>query len=643
MLQDDPPTTRFDAVKSLLAAIESLALRYPVRASFALTSIFFAVLLTFISPCFETNDDVGMSMIASGTGLSARPDEHLVFSNVVIGLILKRLYELMPSVPWYGLYLISLNYVSHVAVMSSLLTWRYRRSVAVCYFFIFCTVGVQLLVMLQFTSTAAWATECGLIVLFTAICRRRDQPTANVMGMLATSAGLMFLGSLVRFESYVFTMAVGSVPIAVLIWLSDRRTERANRTWRLAIVTGLATQVAVMGCLAANYAYYNSDSGWQEFLVFNPYRAMFNDWQWTKFNAQSKPIFDKVGWSENDYALITNYWFFDDDRVFSRQKLQTIVDGYPWIKSVVRIPNFLLCWFELLKQPYLWLLWIQIPLQLWLARNRRQAIYHTLLAAVCIDTIVCGLMLIKPPVFRVYYPLFAFQLLFSLISMRWSEANDDLRLSELFLSFRRIIVEITSLQRFRFSAVKQQVRWGVIVFLIAVMGVGITFSKARTLSRIHLAANKQMRSDIAKTNPRDDELYVAWGCCFPYEAVLPLDSPDVLRNFHLLCLGWPQKSPINYAQKTRFHIQDMNLDLRDNPKIYLLSSIYLNPFYKQFFQEHYQAEISWERRFACPSFEIWKPIESSESADVNLDEVPKRQPLQNAAATDNSSGPAAWR
>ena len=49
---------------------------------------------------FETNDDVVMLMISSGA-YSGTPDYHLVFINVIYGLLLKGLYFILPGLEWY--------------------------------------------------------------------------------------------------------------------------------------------------------------------------------------------------------------------------------------------------------------------------------------------------------------------------------------------------------------------------------------------------------------------------------------------------------------------------------------------------------------------------------------------------------------
>ena len=58
---------------------------------------------------FDTNDDPGMMMTASGILSSVGPSEDLIFTSPFVGLALKHLYLALPRVPWYPLYLQSLT------------------------------------------------------------------------------------------------------------------------------------------------------------------------------------------------------------------------------------------------------------------------------------------------------------------------------------------------------------------------------------------------------------------------------------------------------------------------------------------------------------------------------------------------------
>ena len=160
--------------QAMCEPIERWTQKYPLSASLAWMGFLFAIVLSVYTPAYETNDDVSMSMIASGTGIGVQPDEHLVFTHVAIGLLLKYLYIQMPSIPWYGSYLLGIHFLSQVAVLYAMLKWRYSRAAAFCYLVLFAIAGVQLITRLQFTSTAIWCVECGLFLAWNGLALRRD-------------------------------------------------------------------------------------------------------------------------------------------------------------------------------------------------------------------------------------------------------------------------------------------------------------------------------------------------------------------------------------------------------------------------------------------------------------------------------------
>ena len=127
-------------------------------------SVLFLLVWGMFTPSYDTNDDVALSMIASGTGIAAAPDAHLIFTNVAIGAVLKELYGFAHNVPWYGLYLFAVQFLAQTAILYSVLAWRYVRGAGLLFFLCFATIGVHLLVNPQYTSTAFLAVEAGVVL-----------------------------------------------------------------------------------------------------------------------------------------------------------------------------------------------------------------------------------------------------------------------------------------------------------------------------------------------------------------------------------------------------------------------------------------------------------------------------------------------
>ena len=95
----------------------------PLLLSVLLTGCLAIAVLLALTPYYETNDDVGMNAsVAWRLGFS-QPDEHLLFSNVLIGLALKKCYAVWPGVPWYVGYLF-LTAALSLAALSLILRCR---------------------------------------------------------------------------------------------------------------------------------------------------------------------------------------------------------------------------------------------------------------------------------------------------------------------------------------------------------------------------------------------------------------------------------------------------------------------------------------------------------------------------------------
>jgi hypothetical protein len=614
------------SLQSVATQLECWTLRRPLLASLTWMALLFAISIAVHAPAFETNDDVVMSMIASGTGVSTQPDEHLVFSSFILGLILKHLYSLFPTIPWYGVYLVGIHYFCQVTILYSLLKWRYSRAAVFCFAILFGTVGVQLMSRLQFTSTAVWATECGIFVLLSGLTMRRDGQGRSSLIMLGWGMGLIILGSMVRFECFVGAIAMSAIPLALLIWLQDRSTAPTQRVWRVGLMAIVITTVAAFGLQEAHKYYYSKDTAWKEYLAFNPYRVKFNDYCWTHYSEETKPVFDSVQWSKNDHDMIRRC-FFDDPKIFGLKNLQAIVDGYPWAIESVSLEKMQRWWYEILRNVRLWPIWALIPAQIWWSRDRRFAVRHFLMLTLSLDALICALMFLKNPPGRVYYPLIAFQALYTLYLMRYCDSSKSQ--SEQAPSTDSVMSQFINarLPGLQFHGLISAGVCG-----IAVLGLSVGQNKAHRDSRVAIRANRLMHADLARIDPLETDLFVCWGSSFPYEAILPLESNRILRRIHLLSLGWPQQSPVNDAVKEHFGIRDLTQSLFDNPNIYLLSDEFGKNghsvtgelagstdlgYYQTYIREHYRTEVTWDRCFAGGIFSLYKPVKLNGNQPVH--------------------------
>ena len=102
---------------SLVHRVAGLAKRFPLLFAISVVSLLECLTLLLLHSCYETNDDVFITMIASGTGICTAPDAHLVFTNIVIGHALNWLYIAVPNFPWYGAYLFLTHFAAQAAIL----------------------------------------------------------------------------------------------------------------------------------------------------------------------------------------------------------------------------------------------------------------------------------------------------------------------------------------------------------------------------------------------------------------------------------------------------------------------------------------------------------------------------------------------
>src|SRR5580704_6864695 len=191
--------------------------RRPFWASLLLVSLFVAGVLVAFTPHYETNDDVAMNASVVGRLAFSHPDEHILHSNVLIGLALKKCYAVFPNVPWYGGYLfltaaLSLAAICYVCLSQPGSEWNW---LLIATFLL--VAGIPFLVELQFTRVASVAALAGLLLLAGSVrAERIGWPTGLAIPFLLVAA-------LIRFDAVVLTCVVVSPMIAWMLWRTRKQ------------------------------------------------------------------------------------------------------------------------------------------------------------------------------------------------------------------------------------------------------------------------------------------------------------------------------------------------------------------------------------------------------------------------------------
>jgi hypothetical protein len=271
--------------------------------------ILFGLFLACATSVYETNDDLMMQMISSGFH-TGHPDEHLVFTNVLIGWALRFLYGTWAGCNWYLVYLLAVHYAALTAVAFLVMSRRGGWLFVFLYLGFFLIVETRILLHLQFTTTAFLAGTAGLLLLVDGLRPGRPVHWPKVIAGIAFAS----LMCLVR-EPVALLLVMIACPFLL---------ERFGMAgWRRLLGTGLACAGIFLVLHGINRRVYQRDPAWAGFSEYNRLRGEIHLTALADFIPKATSA---VGWSENDGWMFSHFYFSDPDVYAGVPKMRLFSD-----------------------------------------------------------------------------------------------------------------------------------------------------------------------------------------------------------------------------------------------------------------------------------------------------------------------------
>jgi hypothetical protein len=437
------------------------------------------------------------------------------------------------------------------------------------YLVYFALAELPLLNRFQFTTTAFVAAQAGLFLMLVAWRRRVVDPDAKVLAPLCAAVGLLVLGSLVRLESLAMAVLVAA-PVA-LLFLKDFSV----RALAPCSVAGVAAVALVVGGVAYDRWAYEHDAAWQGYRQLNQVRGKFHDGSWTHYSAETAPIFARVGWTQNDHAMIAR-WFSDDATLYNAATLTSIVDAYPWQRSRNLSGLWRHAFRDIARNRYVLAILLSLPFAFVFVhrgRTARLAILGSALGALAL--IACVIWIKKVPPQRVFFPLMSFPLTASLLAFAWRDpqAATGVRFDWGWTAWRR------------FPLV------GKAAFVLLV--VGLVMSGMRQARQSSLVEHDRVvyQSFLNEVRPGDGKVYVTWEAALPYELHSPLDALDCWKSVPVLSVAWPQRTACHEAIKQQCGISDLARAMYERDDVVLVATTEHRELFAKFAKEHFDADV----------------------------------------------------
>ncbi|MCX5495675.1 hypothetical protein OSH11_13245 [Kaistia dalseonensis] len=272
--------------------------------SIALTWLSAAVLLVIFrfGIFFETNDDVGMMMLAHGYGLTSVPTSLLLYSSRLQG-------EFIHITSWfvgnsgYSVYLFICLVLSGALIIVDLtrLSGNFLGNLAVV-----SALWIRPIFAPQFTIIASMLIVAALLTL---MCAARFKSA----GEFVLAGILLVLGFSMRPDAAAFIVII-ALPVLV--------ASSSIRSWSSGAAIALSL-IAVAAVWWYNWLSYESPE-WHAYNAMNLLRFWFTDFRLDLALDKNPSALASAGWSANDLAMISHWWFFDPD-VYSPDKVRSVV------------------------------------------------------------------------------------------------------------------------------------------------------------------------------------------------------------------------------------------------------------------------------------------------------------------------------
>ena len=506
-----------------------------------------------------------MNLCAAGTGLSQHPSEFLLFQNFLIGLALKFLYTNLPAFPWYGTLTYLYLFVSSLTVGYVISRLNPRLSAVGLWLVTFVLFYLRVIVSPQFTICAGYLAIAGTLLLFATTVKPYATTKGNLSALTIASALLIVAGLIrIRMQSLLLVLLLMS-PLCGYALVSHF----AGTLRRL--VPALCCVLLISALLQWRHqVYYKHSSGWEQFYRYNNVRADFIDRHKIVWNERTEPFFRQIGWSQNDLAMLES-WFYVDKRVYSLQNLLFISQNTslsPWLEVEWRKQLFDL------GKPFLSYAGIATSALFILLLIKGIGItrWFSFLAVLWYSGVFFGINLIERHLpYHVWLVM-----LFALYTMQltlWCQASEK--------QGRRSVNErLTS--RIAFA----------LVAVLYVICCGGQIKAVSELSAFQRNLQKRFRDDMARLQPRDNQLFVIWGVYFPYEEYqLPTQAAPVTRNMQILQLGVGNQEPFVQNRLKSFGIDDLYQAFYTRDDVFLICDKQMTKLLCQYIWEHYHTSV----------------------------------------------------
>jgi hypothetical protein len=260
------------------------------------------LLCFFFAPQWASNDDVGLSMVAHGYGVSSVSSPNLFFSNILWGYLVRAI-PTINGILGYSIATLSVLIIVGAVVIYAL--YQFGVNSAVC-LSIFALMLVRPVLFPQFTINA------GLLMVAAVTCwhlyTQQSSKQVLLFGCL-----LAFCSYLVRSQEFLLVFFIALPLLSWHILFADR----------FAKIVFLVLIISIAISAIIDYQAYQVPE-WKTFNDLKPVFSPIVDFGAGAHLIQHPDILQRHGYSNNDINLIAG-WFLVDQNIANPKALQSML------------------------------------------------------------------------------------------------------------------------------------------------------------------------------------------------------------------------------------------------------------------------------------------------------------------------------
>jgi hypothetical protein len=482
-----------------------------------------------VTPVFQTNDDIAMSMNAHGYGNIVQGTPNLIYTNVLWGSIIRLIPNIF-GVPGYSTATFLVLFISAWALLYFLrilnTSWVLACSSVALVF-------LPAVASPQFTVNAGLLAISSFFGLF-AYFKQKNSFYLLVSGFFA------FLSYLIRDQEFFYVFLISLPVFSWMMLLKDRRI------W----FSGFIFLALCCVSIAAAQISYNKPE-WEQFNKLQTARIRFTDKNLSTYLINNPEEAESFGYSPNDIRLISS-WFFVDQDLANPDALNNISSQVKIIDQIHLNWNLVLEEFKIqVTWPLIYLLVFSIVFFILSQGWKTRIIYSWLIfISVLIGLGVIGHHVVS----RIHYPILSFLGLYSVI---------------------------------KYSRKKSNVDWW--VYLILVACIGLTGLRIIKNNQSNILIIHQLQKDVQEI--KSDKPVVAWGASFPIQYYYPVFSDVASLSFPIYQLGANTLNPNSVANQQEMLGQGFLNRLFSEEGFEIISQPGLIDLLTLYCEEHYSAHL----------------------------------------------------